>query len=193
MVFLDVAVVAFLVALALGGRPANLSQLRVHRLWLVFVALGLQVVAFPSGLMPWSTPDGAARGLWLASYGVLLAAALANRRVVGVPVMTAGLLANLTAIVANGGRMPVLPDALAATGRNYDVHNNSIALVDAHLPWLVDRWGAPAWLPLANVYSVGDVLIAAGLALAVVAGSRPAGVRQPASAGRVMRALGARR
>jgi hypothetical protein len=192
MVFLDVVVVALLVALALGGRPGNLSQLQVRRLWLVYAAVGLQVVAFPSGLLPWSTPDAAARGLWLVSYGLLLAAALANRRVVGVAVMTAGLLANLTAIVANGGRMPVLPEALAATGRDYDVHNNSIALVDAHLPWLVDRWAAPDWLPLANVYSVGDVLIAAGLALAVVVGSRPRVLSRLPRAGGLLRALGAR-
>ena len=172
MVFLDVFVVALLVALVLGGRPSNLSSLEPKRLWLVFCAIGIQVVAFPSGL-PWTTPDSAAVGLWLFSYGLLIAAAWFNRRIPGVALMTAGLFSNLVAIVSNGGRMPVLPEALAATGRNYDVHNNSIQLADANLPWLVDRWGAPEWVPLANVYSAGDVLIAAGLAIAVIVGSRP--------------------
>ena len=92
---------------------------------------------------PWTTPDSVAVGLWLFSYGLLVAAAFFNRRIPGVAVMTAGLCSNLLAIVSNGGRMPVLPEALAATGRDYDVHNNSIQLADAHLPWLVDRWGAP--------------------------------------------------
>ena len=91
--------------------------------------------------------------------------------------MSLGLISNLIAIVANGGHMPVLPEALAATGHDYDVHNNSIQVVAPHIAWLVDRWGAPAWLPLANVYSVGDVLIAAGLAVAVIVGSRPRAVR----------------
>ena len=53
------------------------------------------------------------------------------------------------------------------------MHNNSIQIVAPHISWLVDRWGAPAWVPLANVFSVGDVLIAAGLAIAVIVGSRP--------------------
>jgi hypothetical protein len=39
-----------------------------------------------------------------------------------------------------------------------------------HLPWLVDRWGAPEWVPVANLFSVGDVLIAiGGLVFALVA------------------------
>lgn len=172
MVFLDVVVVAFLVALALGGKPSNLGRLETRRLWLVFAAVGIQVIAFPSGL-PWTTPDSVAIGLWLFSYGLLIAVAYFNRTIPGVAVMTAGLFSNLIAIVANGGHMPVLPSALAATGHDYDVHNNSIQLADAHLSWLIDRWGAPAWVPLANVYSVGDLLIAAGLAIAVIVGSKP--------------------
>ena len=31
-----------------------------------------------------------------------------------------------------------------------------------HLGWLVDRWAAPPWVPYANVFSVGDILIAVG-------------------------------
>jgi hypothetical protein len=49
------------------------------------------------------------------------------------------------------------------------VHNNSISAVQPHLGFLVDRWGAPQWLPLANVFSVGDVLIAIGTIVAIVA------------------------
>jgi Family of unknown function (DUF5317) len=176
MVFLDVVVVALLVALALGGRPSELGKLEARRLWLVFVAMAIQVVAFPSGL-PWTTPDSVAVALWLVSYGFLMAAAWSNRRIPGVVVMSLGLLSNLIAIVANGGHMPALPEALAATGHDYDVHNNSIQIAEPHFSWLVDRWGAPEWVPLANVFSVGDVLIAAGLAIAVIVGSRPRAFR----------------
>jgi hypothetical protein len=31
-----------------------------------------------------------------------------------------------------------------------------------HFSWFVDRWALPSWVPLGNVFSVGDVLIAAG-------------------------------
>jgi hypothetical protein len=173
MVFLDVVVVAFALGLLLGGDPARLGRLRIQRIWLFFVALGIQLVAFPTAHLPWSTPDGVARGLWLASYAVLIAAALSNRGIAGVPIMAAGLLLNLTAILANRGHMPVLPSALAAEGRSYKVHDNSIQLVHPHLAWLVDRWAVPGWIPFGNVFSVGDVLIAAGAAVLIVCALQP--------------------
>jgi hypothetical protein len=50
--------------------------------------------------------------------------------------------------------------------------------VRPQLAALVDRWAVPHWIPLGNVYSVGDVLIAIGVFVAVVsamrAGSSPA-------------------
>ena len=52
------------------------------------------------------------------------------------------------------------------------MHNNSIRLAKPHLAALVDRWAAPHWVPLANVYSVGDVLIAVGTVVAIVAAMR---------------------
>ena len=52
------------------------------------------------------------------------------------------------------------------------MHNNSIEVVRPHLAALVDRWAVPTWIPLGNVYSVGDVLIAIGVFLAIVAAMR---------------------
>jgi len=45
------------------------------------------------------------------------------------------------------------------------------------LPWLVDRWAAPDWVPLANVYSLGDAVIALGIVMLVLAAM---GARLPA-------------
>jgi hypothetical protein len=39
--------------------------------------------------------------------------------------------------------------------------------------WLVDRWAAPDWIPWANLFSVGDLLIAAGGLLFGLAATRP--------------------
>jgi hypothetical protein len=47
-----------------------------------------------------------------------------------------------------------------------------------HLSWLIDRWGAPSWVPLANVYSVGDVLLGVG-ALVIVSAAMGASLRRP--------------
>jgi hypothetical protein len=49
-------------------------------------------------------------------------------------------------------------------------------MVDPHVGWLVDRWAAPDWIPLANVFSLGDVVIAAGAVVIVLSAM---GVRMP--------------
>lgn len=156
--------------LLLGGDVRRLADLRLRRLELFYAAFGLQVLAFPFWFLPWQTADLHASVLWLVSYALLIAAALVNRRVVGVPVVAVGMVANVVAVVANGGHMPALPEALADADKSYVVSNNSAALADPSLPWLVDRWAVPDWLPLGNIYSVGDVAIAAGVAVLVLAG-----------------------
>jgi hypothetical protein len=171
----------------LGGRLGALAELRLRAIWLLFVALGLQVVAFPFGFLPWETGETPAKALWLASYACLLVAAALNRATRGVPIVAVGLLLNLAAIVANGGQMPVLPGARDASGHSYVSEANSVADPDPVLGWLVDRWAAPDWVPLANVYSVGDVVIALGAFVLVLAaaGVRHLAVRPAAAAPRV--------
>jgi hypothetical protein len=173
MVFVNAIVFGLLLGLALGGSPSNLGKLPLRSTWLIFAALGLQVVAFPAPSMPWTVPDLTARILWLVSYGLLIAGAFANRRLTGVPIMTAGLFCNLAAILSNRGHMPVLPSALKAEGKAYAVHFNSTRDAHPHLAWLVDRWAVPHWLPLGNVFSVGDVLIGIGALVVVLAAMEP--------------------
>jgi len=174
VVFLNFAALGVLCGLLLGGSFAALGAMPVRRLWLAYAAIVLQVAAFPSGVFPWSTPDDVARGLWLASYAILLALVFFNRRFVGVGLVGLGIVSNLTAILANGGLMPATNHALRAAGSTYSgVHNNSVRLVHPHVAWLVDRFGWPQWLPLANVFSVGDVIIGVGLLVLIVGGMRP--------------------
>jgi hypothetical protein len=160
---------ALLVGLALGGRAEGLARLCFRAPWLFFAALALQVVAFPFGFLPWRTDGPAASVLWLVSYGLLAVAAALNLRIRGVPLVAAGMSLNLATILANGGTMPVLPEAMRAAGDDYETLANSAADTEPHLSWLVDRWAAPEWVPFANVFSVGDVVIAAGAAVLVLA------------------------
>jgi hypothetical protein len=150
------------VAPLVGGRWRLLTHVRLAGVPLFYAAIALQLVAFPVRRMPWRTPDHIAITLWLVSYGVLALGLLLNARVPGVALVAAGLVSNVTAIVANGGRMPALPSALRAAGLTFTVSRNSARTAAPHLSWLVDRWAAPAWVPWANVFSVGDVAIAVG-------------------------------
>jgi hypothetical protein len=164
-----------LVAPLLGGSWRRLADLSLRGLPLFYAALALQLAAFPVRLLPWQTPDRIAIVLWLASYAVLAVGTAFNLRLRGMVLIGAGMLCNVAAIVTNGGHMPALPSALRAAGLHFTQSRNSAVLQSPHLAWLVDRWAAPSWVPWANVFSVGDVLIMAGglvLALAVCGAPR---------------------
>jgi Family of unknown function (DUF5317) len=168
MVLAEAAGAGILLGLLSGGRLGALGELRIRRVELVYAAILLQIGAFPSGVLPWSTPDGVARVLWLASFALLVGFAAVNRSVRGIALVFAGLACNLAVVLANGGLMPASPHAIRAAGLAYRLQNNSISTVHAHLGWLTDRWAVPAWIPWGNVYSVGDVLIAAGIIVTIV-------------------------
>lgn len=176
MVQLLPVALALPVALILGGRLGGVGELRLRALWLFFLAVAIQVVAFPFAFLPWTTGDSTAKTLWLVSYGCLLAAAVLNRRIVGAQVVALGMALNLAAILTNGGRMPAKPAAMEAAGLDFAVKHNSVAAADPNLPWLVDRFAAPDWVPWANVFSVGDAVIAFGSVALVFAAT---GARLP--------------
>ena len=79
--------------------------------------------------------------------------------------IAAGTACNLLAIAVNGGTMPANMDAWARAGLDpipADVFDNSTALSDPKLLFLGDVFAIPAGWPLANVFSIGDVLIVLG-------------------------------
>ncbi len=107
-------------------------------------------------------PDRAAVVLWLVSYGLFIVGVAVNAGLPGIPLVAVGMVSNLAAILTNGGHMPALPSALHAAGHHFVQSRNSAMLSHPNLSWLVDRWAVPAWVPYGNVFSAGDVLIAAG-------------------------------
>jgi hypothetical protein len=107
----------------------------------------------------------------------------ANHRITGMPIAAAGAFSNLAAIVANGGYMPASESALSALGKVVKgSYTNSSFVENPNLPWLTDIFAMPAWLPAANVYSIGDVLIGLGVAVVIAAAmrSRPIAAKVPA-------------
>jgi hypothetical protein len=180
MVFLNIVLVGLVVGKLLGGRLSGLADTRIAAKGLVFAAIGLQMMAFPLDFLPWTTPSSLSRILWLVSFALLILMLVINHALPGAAIVAGGLACNLVAVVANHGLMPVRPEALRTAGTHYHVHNNSIQLGHPHLAFLIDRWAAPNWLPLANVFSVGDVLIAIGTVFAIAAAMRTPSERTPA-------------
>jgi Family of unknown function (DUF5317) len=173
LVLLDFVVAGLIVGLVLGGSFRGLANLRVRFLWLAYVGIALQVAAFPSGVLPWSMPEVVASALWLGSFVALGGLIVVNVRIPGLALIGLGQACNLVAILANHGLMPVTRGALDAAGLSYHQHNNSLSVVHPHLAWLVDRWAVPSWLPMGNVYSVGDVAIGVGVLVTIVIAMRP--------------------
>jgi hypothetical protein len=182
MFLLPVVVIGVLAGFALGGRLGRLADVRLRAPWLFYLAIALQILAFPSLVMPWQAAEGIATALSVGSYVCLVSVFLLNVRLRGLAIAGAGMLLNLAAILTNGGHMPALPSAMRDAGLLFSgVHNNSVAEASPNLAWFVDRWAAPPWVPFGNVYSVGDVLIAIGVVVTVAAAM---GARLPRAASR---------
>jgi hypothetical protein len=170
MFLLPVVVIGVLAGFLLGGRLGRLADVRLRSPWLFYLAIAMQMLAFPSLVMPWHAAEGIATALSVGSYVCLVSVFLLNVRLRGLAIAGGGMLLNLAAIVTNGGHMPALPSAMRDAGLMFTgVHNNSIADASPNLAWFVDRWAAPSWVPLGNVFSVGDVLIAIGVVVTLAA------------------------
>lgn len=154
--------------LVLGGRLTGLAELQFR--WAPAMLLGLiiQVVLFST---PVSDVVGAAGPpLYVGSTGMVLLAMLLNYRITGIPIIAVGAISNLSAIIANGGYMPADPGALASGGGSVpDTYSNSVVVAHPALQPLTDIFALPTWLPLANVFSIGDVLIGIGVCVVIVA------------------------
>ena len=167
-----IAVVALAIAVlvpAARGKLSNLGRLRLRGVWIVCAALGVQTIA----LVVAKVPQGAARAVHIATYVAILAFIVANRRIPWIWVLAIGTALNFVVISANGGVMPASHHELQVAGLSNEAgfHNSSFN-AHPHLGVLGDIFATPPSLPLANVFSVGDVILLVGLAMVIVAISR---------------------
>jgi hypothetical protein len=146
-----------------GGHLRALAHVRIKSFWLIAGALALQVVAI-SVVPTW--PRAVLVSAHLVSYLMAGWFVWLNRRVSGLPIVALGGALNAVTIAVNGGTLPASRSALATAG----IHpvagdfNNSGVLAHPHLAWLGDVIPVPASVPMANVFSIGDLLILLGLA-----------------------------
>ena len=161
--------------LLIGGRIERLSRLHFHWPWLAVAGLAIQVVLFSTSIGDSFAP-GVGEAIYVASTGMVLIAVWRNLAVPGLALVAIGAISNLAAVVANGGVMPTTVEALRAAGLgNEEGFSNSAVLADPALAPLTDVFAIPAGWPLANVFSIGDVLIAVGLIVTIALGMRRAG------------------
>jgi len=177
-VILEAALLGGLTGWLMGGGLRWARRRRVRALPLVYCALaveGLVGFGWPFALFP----GASARTPLLVSaailkYGIMAAFFALNLKRPGMPFMLAGNLANALVVLANGGRMPIGPWISVFSGFGEEARSRIEASPDyflaegnAHLLFLGDV------LPFRGLFrtmiSPGDILVAAGLFLFVVA------------------------
>ena len=155
-----------------GGSLRRLAQVELRWTSLLFVSLFIQVVIIE--IVPADTPG--LNVLHLSSYALAAGFLVCNRRLPGMWLVVAGAAGNVAAIAANGGVMPASQRALEIAGKAGATEHfaNSAAVAHARLQFLGDVFAIPQGFPLANVFSVGDVLLVIGGAVMVhsLCGSR---------------------
>jgi hypothetical protein len=156
-----------------GGSLSALGRVRLRYTPAIFGALALQIAII--SVVPGGSPS-LHRVLHIGSYALAAVFVVANRRLAGMRILALGATLNLIAILANNGVMPASRSALRTAGRLTTSTDfvNSAAVAHPRLLFLGDILAVPHSVPLANVYSVGDVLIAIGVVIAIhgLAGSR---------------------
>ena len=163
-----------------GGRLHRLGLMSLRWGGLLWGALLIQVLVFPFGSRPPLLPV-ATEALHLFSYALLLAFVLGNIRYSPLGLVAVGLGANLLVIALNGGRMPACPEALRRAGLDEvasalvsqgQAGNLVLLTQQTRLGFLGDILALPAWFPLAAAFSVGDVMLGLGVAVAIAVGMR---------------------
>ena len=164
-------IVAVAAALLLGGSLRGLANGTI-RTWPAFVlGFSVELVFYnpPMDSQPWAMAVGP--WVWLATRLVFLIALTADGWSPNRALLVAGLGVGLNTLVIalNGGHMPQSHEAAVQVWGNSHIDASRLQNVvpmtaETRLPWLADTLAEPAWLPRANVISLGDILLASGIA-----------------------------
>jgi hypothetical protein len=152
----------------------RIAALPLRSAWLALLALVMQ---YPLLLAPFSETQQVVlhQLLFLLSHLLLLTFIWRNRWMAGIQIIGLGVVWNLAAILANGGFMPVSPDALVQinpgssleqwpAGLHYGFSKGIIlARQETNLWLLSDILVLPPPFPWPTAFSLGDLLLALGI------------------------------
>ncbi|MBI3648515.1 MAG: MFS transporter [Actinobacteria bacterium] len=161
MLLVAVAAIALVTVPLFRGRLKLLGGLRFRAVWILVVAFAMQLalaVALKGPPTQWRA------AIHIGSYALAAVFLLLNRRAPGIWLIGLGGGLNLLVIAANGGVMPAAAHALATAGvpAAGALFSNSVAIAHPRLAFLGDVFAVPSSIPLANVFSVGDVCVGVG-------------------------------
>jgi len=153
---------------------SRIAAIPLHSAWLVLLAVALQIPILRS---PSGPPEELVlqQGLFLASHLLLLVFVWLNRHIFGIVIVGIGVILNLAAILFNTGYMPITPQTLVRInpgssiedwqeGHHYGYSKDIIRNQDDTQLWaLSDILILPPPFPQPTAFSMGDLVIAAGI------------------------------
>ena len=164
------------------GSLNRLADLPIRFAW-VSVPVVLIQAAFVAFVPAGSSAAGWGRPLLLAgTCTVMLAFLFLNFRIPGTRLLFVGALLNVLVMLANGGYMPVTPEALVRSGHEGEVIARDGSLFvrgskdivleaeDTRLGFLSDVIGIPEEWPFSATFSIGDVFIGFGAGALIASG-----------------------
>lgn len=166
MLLLAGTLLAVLLVRPLGGRLRPLAGLTLRGAPLLLAGIGLQVLCF---VVLVDAPRPLLVAMHAVSYVLAGTFVWLNRAVPGLWLIAVGAGLNALTLSVNGGTMPASREAVLEAGLPLveEAYSNSHVLAEPRLAPLGDVFASPSWLPLQNVYSIGDVLVLAGAVWAV--------------------------
>ena len=170
MIWVIALALGLIAGLLAGGRIDNFTRLRFRWPWLVLAAVVVRLAVL---LPPLNHVQGA-QWIYAVSLGVIVLWSFLHAvRIPGIWLVGIGGLLNLAVIVANGARMPVEAALAGDLLRRGPIGQYVLMGAGTQLNPLADWISIPS---TSEVYSPGDLVIAAGLALVafLVARRKPA-------------------
>ena len=185
--FFAVIAAALAIAVLIGGDVRRLSQLRIRHIELLLAAFASKVAVALLGTAHTQLSVTAARPLNVIGAVLLLAVVWFNRRIPGAILFGAGLTLNLIVILAFGGRMPVLlphdadPNSAVLALLRAGLDPLHVALDHAQGLWFLgDVFAIPGLGGHSSLVSIGDLLMAAGVAWLIIRCSQRGPALKPA-------------
>ena len=185
--FFAVIAAALAIAVLIGGDVRRLSQIRIRHVELLLAAFASKVAVALLGTAHTQTAVTIARPLNVIGALLLLAVVWFNRRIPGALLFSVGLTLNLIVIVAFGGRMPVLlphdadPNSPVLALLRGGLDPLHVALDHPQGLWFIgDILTIPSIGGHSSLVSIGDLLMAAGVAWLIIRCSQRSPELKPA-------------
>lgn len=160
-----------LVGKARGGKISNISSGEIRGWYFIIASFLIEFTAVYLAAKGVKLIIDGISFIHLLSYVLLFFGLFMNFDKYSFWIITAGVFLNFIVIMANGGQMPISPEALSSAGLYKNMADIAEGRIITHtlinettrFKILADILALPKFYPRPKVYSLGDILMALGI------------------------------